>query len=167
MIYQLLTYLDKKITFDQAKAHCDVPCGIYDPITAQINALTVIRIMDLIQELKDKSELSFNDQSRLSRLMLEKEKHAENVKHEVRVIWGDFLKAPQFEKHPETHDLVHKIMLQGSQCKQDLGRKYATDLLDSVNQFAEIFWACKNTTTYRAKCPYAPNEEVVYPNLQA
>lgn len=167
MIHKILSILDDKFSFKKVKAHCDVPCGIYDPITAQINALTVIRIMDLLEELKAKDNLSFNDQARLSRLMSEKETHAEKVKHEVRIIWGDFLKTPQFEQHPNTNEVVHNIMLKGSQCKQDLGRTYATDLLELVNQFAEIFWACKNQKTYRAVCPYAPNEEVVYPNLNS
>lgn len=165
MLHNALNFLDKKLNFKNASAHCDIPCGIYDPIVAQINALTVVRIMDLIKELQDKDELSFNDQARLSRLMSEKEAHVGRVKDEVRVIWGDFLKAPQFEKHPETHELVHTIMLNSSKCRQDLGRNYAMDLLDSVNKFAEIFWACKGMETYTAKCPYAPNEDVVYPKL--
>ena len=97
--------------------------------------------------------------------MSEKESHVGRVKDEIRVIWGDFLKAPQFEKYPETHDLVHTIMLQSSKCRQDLGRNYAMDLLASVNQFAEIFWACKGVETYTATCPYAPSEDVVYPKL--
>ncbi|MDY6884940.1 MAG: superoxide dismutase, Ni [Pseudomonadota bacterium] len=165
MFHKLLNVLDKKIEFNVASAHCDVPCGIYDPAIALINALTVVRIMDLIQELKDKETLSFNDQARLSRLMSEKEKHVGVVKEEVRIIWGDFMKASQFEKFPETHELVHTIMLQSSKCRQDLGREYATDLLASVNKFAEVFWACKGVETYRAVCPYAPNEEAVYPKL--
>lgn len=165
MLHNVLNFLDKKLNFKTASAHCDIPCGIYDPIVAQINALTVVRIMDLIKELQDKDELSFNDQARLSRLMSEKEAHVGRVKDEVRVIWGDFLKAPQFEKFPNTHELVHTIMLHSSKCRQDLGRNYAMDLLNSVNEFAEIFWACKGMETYTAKCPYAPNEDVVYPKL--
>ncbi|HFQ62329.1 MAG TPA: superoxide dismutase, Ni, partial [Epsilonproteobacteria bacterium] len=32
----------------EVKAHCDVPCGIYDPIVAQIAALSVVRMVDLM-----------------------------------------------------------------------------------------------------------------------
>ena len=48
MFYQLFEKLDKTVAFDRAQAHCDVPCGIYDPSTAQIAALTVVRMMDLM-----------------------------------------------------------------------------------------------------------------------
>lgn len=165
MLHSVISRLENVLGISTVSAHCDVPCGIYDPAIAIINALTVVRIMDLIQDLKDKDELTFNDQARLSRLMSEKEKHVGVVKEEIRIIWGDFMKAPQFEKFPETHELVHTIMLQSSKCRQDLGRDYAMDLLASVNKFAEIFWACKGVETYRATCPYAPSEEAVYPKL--
>ena len=46
MIYKILATFDQKFGVEEAKAHCDVPCGIYDPIVAQINALTVVRMMD-------------------------------------------------------------------------------------------------------------------------
>lgn len=48
MIYELVSKLDKAVGIERAKAHCDIPCGIYDPITAQIAALTVIRMIDLM-----------------------------------------------------------------------------------------------------------------------
>ncbi|MCP5339638.1 MAG: PepSY domain-containing protein [Sinobacteraceae bacterium] len=51
-----------------------------------------------------------------------KEIETEKVKAEVRVIWGDYFKAPQIEKYPEIHDLTHKIMQAGSACKQHVHR---------------------------------------------
>ena len=54
MIYKFVQALDKKFTFEQASAHCDVPCGIYDPIVAQIAALTVVRMIDLMNDLEAK-----------------------------------------------------------------------------------------------------------------
>ena len=51
MIHQLLEKLDAKFHFEEAQAHCDIPCGIYDPSTAQIAALTVVRMMDLMADL--------------------------------------------------------------------------------------------------------------------
>ena len=51
MIYQFLNTLDKKFHFEKAHAHCDIPCGIYDPSAAQIAALTVVRMMDLMSDL--------------------------------------------------------------------------------------------------------------------
>lgn len=146
-----------------ASAHCDIPCKIYDPSTAQIAALSVIRFLDLINELD--GDLSLAQQATLSRLVREKEIHAEKVKAEVRVIWGDYFKAPQFEKFPNAHELVHNIMLTGSACKQHIDRANGEKLLALVNEFAAAFWATKGVDTYTAECPYPPAEQVVYPKL--
>lgn len=164
-MHTLLTKLDALLNFDTASAHCDVPCGIYDPAVAQIAALTVIRFMDQIKELQDKGDLTLADHAKLARLVAEKEHHAARVKEEVRIIWGDYFKQPQFEQFPNTHTLVHNIMLAGSACKQGIERDKGVKLLDLVNEFAASFWASKKVETFTATCPYAPNETVVYPKL--
>lgn len=165
MLHKALDLIDKKQPFPRAQAHCDIPCGIYDPAVAQISALTVIRMVDLITELEEKGDLSIADQARLARLTREKEEHALKVKEEIRIIWGDFYKQPQFEKVPNAHELVHNIMMQGSKCKQNVDRAMAVELLNLVNQFAEGFWLTKGVKTYKATCPYPPEEQVVYPQL--
>ncbi|MEC7131903.1 MAG: superoxide dismutase, Ni, partial [Pseudomonadota bacterium] len=107
MIHQLLSKLHAVSPFPSASAHCDIPCKIYDPFSAQLAALSVIRFVDLLNKLAEKETLTFADQAQMSRLVAEKETHAEKVKQEVRVIWGDYFKAPQFEKFPDTNELVH------------------------------------------------------------
>lgn len=165
MIHGLLNWFDKSFGIDSASAHCDIPCKIYDPISAQLAALSVIRFMDLIADLDAKDSLSLADQATLARLVSEKETHAEKVKHEVRVIWGDYIKQPQFDQFPDISGLVHNIMLTGSACKQHIGRENGEKLLGLVNEFAGAFWATKNVETFTAKCPYLPEEMVVYPKL--
>lgn len=166
MLHQLLNSLDQKFGFDEAKAHCDIPCGIYDPIVAQISALTVVRMIDLMAakeaEGGEKNAAFFNS---MARYIAVKEEHAEKVKSEIRVIWGDFLKAPQFEQFPQLHGLVHQIMMLGSKGRQTTDRESAVQLVDAVNEFAEIFWKVKGISSHRAKYPMAPNLELVYPNL--
>jgi nickel superoxide dismutase len=88
------------------------------------------------------------------------------VKEAVRIIWGDYFKAPQFEKIPNTHDLVHSIMLQASKCKQGIDRAEGERLVALVNDFAEAFWFTKDVPIYRAPCPYPPILDVVYPDLK-
>lgn len=166
MLHSLLSKLDQKIGFQTASAHCDIPCKIYDPSTAQIAALTVVRMVDLLLELGEKGDLSLSDQAQLARLVAEKEAHGVKVKEEVRVIWGDYFKQPQFDQVPEVHTLVHNIMLAGSKAKQHVDRDAALNLVDLVNQFAEAFWLTKGVSTYRATCPYPPSLEVVYPELK-
>lgn len=162
MFHKIFHILDTKLGFEEAKAHCDVPCGIYDPIVAQISALTVVRMMDLMAGLE--SEGVARDNS-MSRYIAVKEEHAEKAKHEVRIIWGDYIKDQHVEAHPELTGLVHKIMQLGSKVRQTAEREVGVAFVEAVNQFAEIFWATKNVKTKKAKAPYAPALEMVYPEL--
>jgi len=164
-LFSVLSAVDRRVGLPTARAHCDIPCKIYDPHGAQIAALSVIRFIDQIGEVDTSADASVESQAQLSRLIREKEIHAAKVKDEVRVIWGDYFKAPQFEKYPDTHELVHSIMLAGSACKQKIDREKAVELLNLVNDFAERFWATKDVDTFRAVCPYPPSEQVVYPKL--
>lgn len=166
MIYQLLSKLDDRLHIPKASAHCDIPCGIYDPIVAQIKALTVVRMIDLIDELEGKGgEKGAAYSNSMSRYIAVKEEHAEGAKHEIRVIWGDYIKPQHVEKYPELHGLVHKIMQLGSKSRQTVDRETGVQFVEAINDFAEIFWATKGITTKRAKAPYAPALEVVYPDL--
>ena len=166
MIYKLFQTIDRVITFPLAKAHCDIPCGIYDPTPAQIDVLTVVRMMDLISALIEGDDIDTTTfHNSLTRYITVKEHHAEKAKHEIRVIWGDFIKAPHIEKHPELPALVHKILQLGSKCRQTADREHGLAFVDAINQFAEIFWAIKDVKTKKAKAPYAPSLEMIYPDL--
>jgi len=166
MFYKLLETLDGRHGFEQAEAHCDIPCGIYDPHAAQISVLTVIRMIDLMADLeaahKEKDLEYFNS---LARYIAVKEEHAELCKREIRVMWGDYFKAEHVEKFPELHTLTHKIMQLASKCRQTTNRATALELLAAVNRFAEIFWDTKGVAVKRVKAPYKPGEEIVYPVL--
>lgn len=162
MIYKFVKALDKKLGFEEAKAHCDVPCGIYDPITAQISALTVVRMMDLMAALEGEG-VAFDNS--MSRYIAVKEEHAEQAKHEIRIIWGDFIGPAHVEEYPELNELVHKIMKLGSKARQTADREAGVAFVEAINKFAEIFWAIKGVKTKTAKAPYAPALEMVYPDL--
>jgi len=163
MIYKVVETLDRMVGIERARAHCDVPCGIYDPITAQIAALTVVRMIDLMNDLGNRQDLASSNS--LARYVAVKEEHAEKAKHEIRVIWGDYIKPNHVEEYPELHGLAHQIMQLGSKCRQTVDRDTAVQLVEAINQFAEIFWNTKGVATKRAKAPYAPALELVYPDL--
>jgi nickel superoxide dismutase len=166
MIFKLFEALDKHIGFERASAHCDIPCGIYDPITAQIAALTVVRMDDLMAELEAKGgEKDKAYQNTMGRYVTVKEEHAEKAKAEIRIIWGDYIKAQHIEKYPQLHGLVHQIMQLGSKSRQTADRDTAVQLVEAINQFAQIFWETKGVKTKRAKAPYNPPLEMVYPDL--
>ena len=166
MVFKVFEALDKRFHFERARAHCDIPCGIYDPSTAQIAALTVVRMVDLMADLEAKGgEKDRAYTNSMGRYVAVKEEHAEKAKHEIRIIWGDYIKPQHIEKHPQLHDLVHKIMQFGSKSRQTADREAAVQFVDAINQFSEIFWDTKGVKTKRAKAPYNPPLEMVYPDL--
>jgi len=149
----------------KAFAHCDVPCGIYDPISAQLSALSVIRFLDLIIELGEPIGGSIAEQSRLMRLVLQKESHAGDVKTQVNILWGDYFKSSHFDMHPDLHSLTHRIMQSASSCKQTNSAEEGRGLLELVNQLAELFWSTKEVKTRRVIAPYQPALPIVQPVL--
>ena len=151
------------VKIEEANAHCDIPCKIYDPAVVQVAALSVVRILDIISELEESSK---GNQSELARLTIEKENQARIVKDEIRIIWGDYFKDPQIEMYPNIHSLVHSIMMSGSKCKQSIDRQNGLDLVELVNEFTEAFWATKDVKTQRVIAPYPPALEVVQPILE-
>jgi nickel superoxide dismutase len=163
MFHEMLVRIDRLVKFPRAAAHCDIPCGIYDPHQAQVAALTVIRMIDLMTELTNAQKTPNMDfHNSITRHIAVKEEHAELAKREVRVIWGDYLKQEHLDKYPELPGLVHKIMQLGSKCRQGTSRESALDFLTAINRFAEIFWETKGVATKRVKAPYKPGEEIVH-----
>jgi len=149
-------------------AHCDIPCGIYDPHEAQIAALTVIRMDQLIGELahpgpEAKLEERATYVSKVSRYTTVKEQHAERVKHEVRVIWGDYFTPDHAKQFPQAHELVWKILKQASKCRQGTNLADAQELLKLVQDFAEIFWQTKGATTKRQPSMQKSGGDIVVP----
>ena len=95
----------KLFSLRRVYAHCDIPCGIYDPHTAEIAALTVLRMLELIGESKDAHDIS--------RYTAVKEEHTERCKREIIIIWGDFFKAEDLniENFKRKYDLFGKKII--------------------------------------------------------
>ncbi len=145
--------------------HCDIPCKVYDPASFLVAGLSVLRLIDLIEEEHAKG--SDNSKMQVIRLVMEKEKQTGIVKDEVAIIWGDYFKEAQLEKFPETHGVVHRIMQSASKCKQEPSQKAGSVLIDLLNTFAEMFWATKDIKTKRVKAPYPPAVDMVVPLLSS
>lgn len=142
-------------------AHCDIPCGIYDPYAAQLAALTVIRMMDLINDSGDASGTV--PTHNIARYTAVKDEHAELCKKEIRVIWGDYFKDEHFAEFREIDDLVREVMRAASRARQGIDRTIGVGLLESVNKVAEIFWKTKGIETKRVKFTSKSEEEIVIP----
>jgi nickel superoxide dismutase len=137
-------------------AHCDIPCGIYDPHESQIASLTVIRMDQLLSDLKApamdaKPEERTAYVSQAARYTAIKELHAEKVKHEVRVIYADYFTDDLVKANPQVHTIVWKVMKCASKARQSTTLAAAEELHACVQEFAELFWKTKGATT--AKVP--------------
>ena len=123
-------------------AHCDLPCGVYDPAQARIEAESVLGICN---KYADNDDPEFR-----ARAILIKEQRSELVKHHLWVLWTDYFKPPHFEKHPELHELFNKATKAagggegGTKSSND--PKTGQELLDYIAQIDKIFWETKQAT---------------------
>ena len=162
-------------TFDRvappsvAYAHCDIPCGIYDPHAAQIAALTVVRMMQLIQGLQKPDGGAAKEEwdtytMQVSRYSAVKEEHAKLCEHEIIILWTDYFRPEHLEKNPNLHDTVWKACKLTSTVKQQVNMDAAQQLLAATQQIAEIFWSTKNVQTRRQPSNQGQvGGELVYP----
>jgi len=122
-----------------AYAHCDIPCGIYDPRDAIQAAQTVIRMTELIQELGVPSNVQ--EHNSLNRYVAVKEEHAKKAKDDILVIWTDYFKPEHLSAFPDLHTKVWEACKLGSQVKQhvdmDAAIAFKASLEEIGNAFAE------------------------------
>jgi nickel superoxide dismutase len=97
----------------------------------------------------------------ISRLTKVKEEHAEIVKNEVRIIWGDYFKDEQIQKTPNVHELVHNIMMSASKCKQEINLDESKKLLSLVQAFAEAFYKTKDMQIRRIPSGFPTDGDIV------
>ena len=117
-----------------AHAHCDLPCGIYDPAQARIEAESVKAICEKYAQNTDPGFRT--------RALLIKEQRSELVKHHLWVLWTDYFKAPHFEKYPQLHQLFNEATklagASGTQGSAAVGA--AEQLLARISEIDTIFW---------------------------
>jgi nickel superoxide dismutase len=118
-------------------AHCDLPCGVYDPAQARIEAESIKMI---IQKAGENPDPDFR-----TRAVLIKEQRAELVKHHLWVLWTDYFKPPHFEKYPELHALFNEAtkLAGASGAKGSMDADVAQKLLDKIAEIDKIFWETK------------------------
>lgn len=125
-------------------AHCDVPCGIYDPKAAQIAAKTVLKMVQLIQDFPAENP-TINDRNKLIRCVLTKEEHARKCKEELLILWTDYFKPEHLANFPNLHEIFWNAAKLCSKNKQEVSLETAKELVDSVNKIAKIFEKTKTS----------------------
>ncbi len=118
-------------------AHCDLPCGVYDPAQAKIEADSVKAICEKYQANEDPVFRT--------RALLIKEQRAELVKHHLWVLWTDYFKPAHFEKYPQLHQLFNEAtkLAGAAGGKGTVDPQTAQQLLDKIDEIAKIFWETK------------------------
>ena len=114
-------------------AHCDIPCGVYDPEQARIEAESCYKI---IQKYHDSQDELFR-----TRCIAVKEERAELTKHHIDVMWHDYFKPEHVEKYPDLHDTFWKATKQASKVKQSLDAGAAKELLGMIDTIDEMWKA--------------------------
>jgi nickel superoxide dismutase len=161
----LLRLIDRTSAPETVSAHCDIPCGIYDPHAAQIAALTVLRMDQLIAALEmsgsDKGAMDKYGNS-ITRYVKAKEEHAELCKKEIDILWHDYFRPEHLEKYPDLHTKVWMANKLASRNKQNADVAAAEELLAAVRDIAKIFWETKGVATRVAGSNQAVGGELVY-----
>ncbi len=123
-----------------AFAHCDGPCGVYDPASARIAAEAVLSMAKKALALSGDDPATVNSRTRF---ILIKEQQADIVKHELDVLWHDYFKPEHLEKYPDLHETFWKAAKLASRCKQELSAEAGEELVQACEKVHNIFWATK------------------------
>ena len=125
------------IRFTTVSAHCDLPCGVYDPAQARIEAQSV---KASIEKYHASSDPDFK-----ARAVAIKEERSNMVKEHLWVLWTDYFKPAHFEAYPQLHQLFNDATklagAGGTKGSVDVAK--ADELLAKIDEIAEIFWATK------------------------
>jgi len=116
-------------------AHCDLPCGVYDPAQARIEA-------ESVRAIQEKYNVS-DDPVFKERAVLIKEQRADLVKHHLWVLWTDYFKPEHLEKYPELHTLFWNASKEAGASKKSNDPNQGQKLLDQINEIDKIFWDTK------------------------
>ena len=135
MISRLLAAIDRVSAPVPASAHCDLPCGVYDPAQARVEAESVRGIQ---QKYQDSDDPVFKQ-----RAVLIKEERADLVKHHLWVLWTDYFKPNHLEAYPDLHDTFWNATKLAGESKKSQDPAQGQQLLDAIAQIDRIFWETK------------------------
>lgn len=137
----------KHTNYPIAHAHCDGPCGVYDPSAARINAEAVLSMTKKLIALEMPSpgdkEAMLHYMNTTTRYITIKEEQAQKCKDELLILWTDYFKPVHLEKFPDLHDIFWKAAKLCSTCKVEVSQTHAEELMEAVKNIHAIFWQSK------------------------
>jgi nickel superoxide dismutase len=148
MIKQLISKLAHRLPTPEVSAHCDGPCGVYDPASARIAAEAAVSMTKKLLALEPPSGgdaaawAQYNNT--FSRYTAIKEEQAHLAKTELLVLWTDYFKPPHLEQYPDLHTTFWNAAKLCSAVKVEVSLEHANELMAAVEEIHNIFWATKN-----------------------
>ncbi|NES76761.1 MULTISPECIES: superoxide dismutase, Ni [Okeania] len=151
MLNRIASQIRKSFPAPEVSAHCDGPCGVYDPASARIYAEAVVSMTKKILDLDPKAG-DHKTANTLSRYIAIKEEQAQKTKEDLLILWTDYFKPVHLEKYPDLHDTFWKAAKLCSACKVEVNLDHANELLAAVEKIHNMFWATKEreVTWYKA-----------------
>ena len=147
MLNRLFHTLDRHHPAPTAHAHCDGPCGVYDPASARIAGEAVLSMTKklLALEVPDSSNhaATVKYHNTFARYVAIKEEQAHLAKSELLVLWTDYFKPHHLEAHPELHDVFWKAAKECSSAKVECSLHHAEALMAHIEKIHHIFWSTK------------------------
>jgi nickel superoxide dismutase len=125
-------------------AHCDVPCGIYDPAQARIEAESVKAIQERYQKADEMKSGTETAEDYRTRCLTVKEQRADMVKDHLWVLWTDYFKPNHLETYPQLHDLFWNATKEAGLAKKSQDPAQGQKLLDQIDEISKIFWETKS-----------------------
>ena len=127
----------------EVAAHCDGPCGVYDPASARIAAEAAVHDKKiLLWKYRPKRRGSMGDTTIHGRyIAIEEQAHL--AKEELLVLWTDYFKPPHLEKYPNLHETFWKAAKLCSTVKVEVNAEHAQELMDAIQEIHNIFWESK------------------------
>lgn len=147
MLNKVTSIIVKMKQIPIAYAHCDGPCGVYDPAQARVSAEAVLSMTKKILQLQPplsndpKQQIAYSNT--LTRYIQIKEEQAQQTKEHLLILWTDYFKPEHIEKYPDLHNIFWKAAKLCSACKVEVSLDHAEALLDTIKHIHEIFWATK------------------------
>ncbi len=135
VLSRVLSIVDRLSPPERVHAHCDLPCGVYDPAQARIEA-------ESVKATQEKYQASA-DETFKTRALLIKEERADLVKHHLWVLWTDYFKPPHLEKYPQLHELFWNATKAAGATKSSTDPASGQKLLDLIAEIDTIFWETK------------------------
>jgi nickel superoxide dismutase len=126
-----------------AYAHCDLPCGVYDPAQARIEAESVRAIQERYQNAEQVKTAGQTVEDYRARCLVIKEERADLVKHHLWVLWTDYFTPAHLEQHPQLHQLFWSATKEAGLAKKSQDPAQGQKLLDAIAEIDTIFWETK------------------------